>query len=946
MYQGGHRPASRDGGTSRDRNRDHHSRSRSPHARRSDNRDGGYRRSRKDSPDLPRYLNYDDSEAVDDYPGTAPGRHRLPRDRYYSKTDHDPHHYNDASVSRPRGLDDLHGHGLRPDVHDSRPPRYAPLDEAHRRNSFMGGPDSADYSNRDGRLPAGSRLGQHPNQAGAVDINPLRGSGGHRSAVPDVRGPIHHHDRRHLGRRQLGDSGRVILLNSLPEDATERDILYGLDYITRDRHFSSDKVRVARLRHNYDGSRFAFVEFHRRSEAEDFLDRYYPEITFRLQHSRGLDSEPITVEIMAAEDRDEGDSSRGSRRDDDGWDCINCGVMNYPHRAVCFKCKAERPEDDFGASGPFLTGETDECLQQTPSQYIVIRDLEGSVTEEVLAKGVMKLFVDDPKPAKETPTTVNKLKSTAPTNSTVGLGAKSGSLRRVFLMRDRKTNESWRYGFAEFATVEDAMAAVAKFRASTRFTIASSPVVVAFIHTGVFIPAFDTAVTENQEFSFTPIYNSAVRVKYWDERAYPSARVVSTDPLPGAPSPGQPGGNGDEATKSAAKAAKKAKGNKEPVPVAKVAMMPQVQLWTKASAQLHGAKPAVDAATPSAQEPEEVRSSVVRGPVREAEDAQPDGPVAPQTADQYLSYADWDALACLACGWEAPTQAHIDERGWPQAPADLLIEHEGRTHRFYQDDRVKKKAAAALSALGKEPRTIVRRTPRLKSEHLPVYKSYADWDRLRCLLCKRIFKNARLVWLHEQQSELHKRMLASPQNRARAAGEFETMGKKMRIVEPDADFKRLWEVQRVRFLQPQYRDRALERRRAFNQPKQPTAATTTTATSSSSTAATTASVPEKRKEPTENPDDGAAAGEPAAKKSKGAGMLAKMGWTAGAGLGAEGAGRTEAVATEVYAPGVGLGAEGGRLGDASEEAVRNTRGDFGAFVQKTRERARERFEKM
>jgi hypothetical protein len=34
------------------------------------------------------------------------------------------------------------------------------------------------------------------------------------------------------------------------------------------------------------------------------------------------------------------------------------------------------------------------------------------------------------------------------------------------------------------------------------------------------------------------------------------------------------------------------------------------------------------------------------------------------------------------------------------------------------------------------------------------------------------------------------------------------------------------------------------------------------------------------------------------------------------------------------------------LGDASEEAARNTRGDFAAFVEKTRERARERFERM
>jgi len=545
----------------------------------------------------------------------------------------------------------------------------------------------------------------------------------------------------------------------------------------------------------------------------------------------------------------------------------------------------------------------------------------------------MKLFVEQQERAKEAPTTSNKLKSTAPVNSTVGMGAKPGSLRRVFLMRDRKTNESWRYGFAEFATVEDAMAAVAKFRASTKFTIASKPVVVGFIHTGVFIPDFDEPATENQEFSFTPIYNPAVRLKYWDERAYPSAHVVSTAPLLDAPSPEKTGG-GDEAAKSGARPLKKAKNTKEPALAAKIAMTPQIQLWTKASAQLHGAKPAADVGAPLVQAPEEVKLAVVPAP-RETEDAPPDGPVAAQAGDQYLSYADWDALTCLACHWEAPSQSHINERGWPQTRGDLLIEHEGRAHNFFQDNQVKEKAAAALAARGKEPRLIVRRTPRLKSEHLPVYKSYADLDRLRCVLCKRVFKDVRLIWLHEQQSELHKRMLADPQNRARAADEFKALGKKMYIVEPEAAFKAGWEVQRVRFLQPQYRDRALERRRAFGQPKKANAA----AGQPAGTA-----VPEKRKEPVKPAEDQGE--EPAAKKSKGAGMLAKMGWTSGAGLGAEGAGRTEAISTEVYAPGVGLGAEGGKLGDASEEAARNTRGDFAAFVEKTKDRARERFERM
>ena len=505
-------------------------------------------------------------------------------------------------------------------------------------------------------------------------------------------------------------------------------------------------------------------------------------------------------------------------------------------------------------------------------------------------------------------------------------------------MRDRATNQSWRYGFAEFATVEDALAAVAKFRASAKFTIASKPVMVAFIHTGVFVPAFDALTAENEEFSFTPIYNPNVRLKYWDERAYPSINVVTTDPLPSAASPEKTGGS-DDAAKSASRPSKKAKTTKEPALTTKIAMAPQIQLWTKASAQLHGAKPAQDVVDePSTPVPDAIKPAAA--PIsREAEDALPDGPVAAQAGDQYVSFADWDALTCLACGWVAPGQEHLDAQGCPQTRGDLLIEHEARAHQFFRDDQAKDKAAAALAALGKEPRTIVRRVPRLKSERLPVYKSYADLDRLRCVLCKRVFKEARLVWLHEQQSELHKRMLADPRNRARAATEFSARGIKMRVMEPDPEFKKLWELQRVRFLQPQYRDRALERRRAFGQPKKSGAAPATT---------TTTAVPEKRKEPApaaaaaETTDDGA----PAAKKSKGAGMLAKMGWTTGAGLGAEGAGRTEAIATEAYAPGVGLGAEGGKLGDAGEEAARNTRGDFSAFVEKTRDRARERFEKM
>jgi hypothetical protein len=125
-----------------------------------------------------------------------------------------------------------------------------------------------------------------------------------------------------------------------------------------------------------------------------------------------------------------------------------------------------------------------------------------------------------------------------------------------------------------------------------------------------------------------------------------------------------------------------------------------------------------------------------------------------------------------------------------------------------------------------------------------------------------------------------------------------------------------------------YRDRAKERRQAFNQPKQPAAQHNRTKEGGKSG-------PTKKDEEESPPV-----------QSKGAALLGKMGWTAGEGLGAQGTGRTEAIKTELYSQGVGLGAEGGKLGDAAEEAHRQTKGSYAEFLSKTKDKAKERFESM
>ena len=100
-------------------------------------------------------------------------------------------------------------------------------------------------------------------------------------------------------------------------------------------------------------------------------------------------------------------------------------------------------------------GDSDASPNGMPSQFLLIRGLEPTVTEDLLAKGVSKLH--KPSRSNSPPTHSTSKKGNAKVASTTGdanLGAKEGSLRRVLLIRDRRSNESWRYGFAEFASID------------------------------------------------------------------------------------------------------------------------------------------------------------------------------------------------------------------------------------------------------------------------------------------------------------------------------------------------------------------------------------------------------------------------------------------------------------------------------------------------------------
>ena len=90
-----------------------------------------------------------------------------------------------------------------------------------------------------------------------------------------------------------------------------------------------------------------------------------------------------------------------------------------------------------------------------PSQFLLFRGLEATVTVQLLAKGAAKLYrTGTVPPTLQVPSTKKLGAKVSSTTAESKLGAKEGSLRRVLLVKDRWSDESWRFGFAEFASIE------------------------------------------------------------------------------------------------------------------------------------------------------------------------------------------------------------------------------------------------------------------------------------------------------------------------------------------------------------------------------------------------------------------------------------------------------------------------------------------------------------
>ncbi|EFE29638.1 uncharacterized protein ARB_03533 [Trichophyton benhamiae CBS 112371] len=621
-----------------------------------------------------------------------------------------------------------------------------------------------------------------------------------------------------------------------------------------------EDVRVIRDKQtNLEISRqLAFIRFPSIDDSRKFLELNFPAVY--LYGKAGGDGQGARVRIAYSRERED----RNRARADGEWTCIN---------SLTLVDIAVPPVEETVKVANY--GDNDVSTDGTPSQFLLFRGLESSVTEEVLAKGVAKLCKQSKSAAASASSgssgvggaPAKKVAKVASTTGDSNLGARDGSIRRVLLVRDRRTNESWGYGFAEFATVEDAQCALTRYTSLDTFTISSKPVLASYIHAGVFVPVLNLnpgvhssttgTNSELERFTFSPLGNLAAKLAYWDEEAYASELKLATAAATSELS-GKAGGTASASAQktSAARAAhpgrdgEKEKKRKKVEATAgaaagsatkKIAMASHLQFWSNRHAELHG----IDR--------------------RSAETGDGDHFNDPGTAaarSQSQSQASTPHLQ--------PVQQQHQQHQQPVQP---------------------------------------------EQPHLQGQQSYADLNRLCCYLCMREFKSEAHVRQHERLSQLHRENLQDETLKAKALAKLA----KKRTLAAD---------------QTEYRDRAKERRKVFGSSK------------SRKREAEDDRQDEYEQGPGSNPVGSDTAASPPPALSKGAALLGKMGWSAGSGLGAEGTGMKQPVAADLYVQGVGLGAQGSKVGDAVQEAGRSTRGKYDEFLEKTREHARERYERM
>ncbi|EPX74874.1 RNA-binding protein [Schizosaccharomyces octosporus yFS286] len=248
-------------------------------------------------------------------------------------------------------------------------------------------------------------------------------------------------------------------------------ILRGLASTTDEKHISElmsqtgaeiDSIVLIRDKITRESKCYSFVKFISLTSSKVWMERNFPSVH--------IDGRDISVRY-----------SREAREEIDGWKCENCDLLNYSFRDACFKCKTLRSYVDN------TVGNGSNDAGDIPSLYLLLRNLDRSLTDHTLFKGLSKLECN---------------------------------VQRLFMVRQKKDNSFCGYAIIELVDVDETAKTLTKIRtlSGKHFTIASRKVFVDYIHEGVFIPAQQQ--DEDYKFPTKDGYRA-----YWDKNLYCSVFI-------------------------------------------------------------------------------------------------------------------------------------------------------------------------------------------------------------------------------------------------------------------------------------------------------------------------------------------------------------------------------------------------------------------------------------
>ena len=259
---------------------------------------------------------------------------------------------------------------------------------------------------------------------------------------------------------------------------------------------------------------------------------------------------------------------------------------------------------DEPVAPPANNGDNDVSATGDELPFLLIRGLKANTSETLLSKGLEKLYIEQDTASAQAalPSSLfpgagaaglAQLAAILPAVKSTSSGASLNSLKRVFVIRDCDTEKGLTYGFAEYHSVADARAALAKADSlGDKCTISSKRIDVGYPHMGVF-PAVvhgQDSVDSRHMFQF----KDGTFHRYHDPRYYASVLDINAQP------PSRPESLFDEEkAKKTKKRVKDSTGNgtldnNTSIKKAKLGNSKTIGIvdqWTKKQAELRGEAP-------------------------------------------------------------------------------------------------------------------------------------------------------------------------------------------------------------------------------------------------------------------------------------------------------------------------------------------------------------------